>query len=170
MPFLALSLAVTLVQPVSAEIRKAPTADEVSAKRRQVNAVYDSAGTKAVESEVKIEKARTNLLATSEYLVGPHGFVLIPKGALITEGNMVTVSATAPTDTKFLTWDDFVRKHRAGIRLISISEQQWMGETSLDSLLPKLEAAKKGSFTALTSLNGSVVSLPAIQKLLTSKS
>lgn len=169
-PALALSATALLLQPMSAEIRKAPTADEISAKRRQVDSVYGINGAKAVEEEVKIVDSRRNLLASSEYLVGPHGFILVPKGAVIAQGKMVTVSATIPANAQFLNWNDFIRKHRAGIRLLEISEKQWMGESSLESLLPKLEAAQKGSFTTLTSLNGSVVSLPAIQKLLSPES
>jgi hypothetical protein len=160
-----LPLALAMVLPVAAQIRKAPTVAEATAKRRQVDAVYERSEVRSVENEVSIERAKPSLLGSSDYLIGPHGFSLIPKGSVVAQGKMLTLATTAPTKGKLLKWEDFFRRHRAGIRLLTITDQQWMGEASLEPLRIKLAAAEKSGFTTLTSLNGDLVALQGLKKL-----
>lgn len=170
MKYLFLTLCLMSSGSLSAQISKAPTAAEIAAKRRQADAVYESAQAKSVEESVSIERATPSLLGSSDYLVGPHGFVLIPKGAVIAEGKTVTLAKTAPIRGKLLEWSEFFRKHRSGLRLLPISEQQWMGEASLEPLKSRVEAARQNGYTTVTALNGGVVGLPDLHKLFPPKS
>ncbi|MDQ8192236.1 hypothetical protein [Roseibacillus persicicus] len=154
---------------VSAEITKAATGAEIEAQRRQLQSVYEDSGAAQVEGEVKIDVKKPSLLASSEFLVGPHGFTLVPKGAVIATGRAVAVENVAPKGAKLLNWSDFLQRHRGGLRLLPVTDNQWTGKESLDPLLTRIEAAEKSGYTTLTSLNGEPVSLPKIQKLLESK-
>lgn len=163
------SILTVSVLPASAQITRALTPAEVAAKRSQVDTTPREVVSETGEQKTESKKDKPSLLANSDFLIGPHGFSIIPKGSLVSEGKMVTLSATAPKNKKLLSWDVFSHKHRAGLRYISISESQWKGEASLEPLRPQLIQAGKRPFTTLTTLNGGLVSLPEIQKLLNPK-
>lgn len=152
---------------LSAEIRLAPNANDVESRRRQVEAVYEGNQSVSLPGEVKIEVKTPSLLARSEYLVGVRGFTLVPKGSVVGAGKYVTVLSTPPAEGKLLGWDEFYRLHRAHLRLLAITEKQWSGKDSLETMKDKLASALEGSQTVLTSLNGQLVSLEGIQELIT---
>ena len=90
--------------------------------------------------------------------------MLVPKGSVVAEGNIVKVSSVEPIKSKLLSWNEFYRKHRASLRFVAITEGQWTGEESLHDLKAKVAQARRSSFTTLTTLRGGFVSLPGLQK------
>lgn len=165
--FFAVFVQTLLVTFVAAEVTDKPTAGDVNEKRKRAAEVYERFRKEAealkAKEEASSEKGKKSLLAESDFLVGPHGFIIVPKGAVVSEGKMVTVSADEPTRSRLLGWEEFYRKHRAGLRFIAISEGQWTGKESLEDVKKKVAEARKKSFTTLTLLNDSVVSMPQLQ-------
>ncbi len=152
------------------KIQDAPSAADIQSKRGKTDSAYASAGVKKAENEVPIERVKPTLIGESHFLVGAHGFAIVPRGAVFASGRTVKLVETAPQSGKFLAWGEFYKRHRAGIRLINITGDQWSGKTSLEPLKAQLNAAAASGQAALTSLNGEPVSLPGIKILIESES
>lgn len=151
------------------EVKDAPSASEVS-QLRKVSATnaYNEEGVKEVEKEVQLIE-RPSLLKKSEFLSGPFGFALLPKGSVVAAGKSLTLTATPPEKGKMLPWKDFYQKHRGSIRLLVVTEQQWSGKAPLTSLLPTLKTAAEGGMTTVTSLQGQPISFPPLQEAIESE-
>lgn len=148
------------------EVREAPSAEAVTAARGNIAASYGNSKTAKKGAPVEVVTKRPTLADQSDYLVGAYGYTILPKGAVTYTGSAVKLSATQPTTGKLMNWDSFYRKHRAGLRLVAITDSQWTGTAPLDSLKPALDAASKSNITTLISLNGYPVGLPKIKSLL----
>lgn len=146
------------------EIKDSLTAEEVAAKRRAGGEGLTEAGVETLSGQIKIEERKPSLLADSRFLVGYHGYTLVPKGAVFSTGKTVFVASDAPQKGKLLNWETFYRKHRSGLRLVLISDAQWTGEGSLDPVKEVIVKAATSGQTVVTSLNGSPVSIAALAK------
>lgn len=164
-PSLSLLLASVLSGVLSlqaAEITEAPSAEEVSAKRRTGGREFTEAGVKKLSGEIQVEERKVSLLNDSHFLVGHYGYTLVPKGAVFSSSKAITLVKSAPAKGKLLKWEDFHRKHRASLRLIPITDGQWTGEASLDPVREVIAAAASSRQAVVTSLNGFPVSISAL--------
>lgn len=164
--FLLIASAIACNTAMAQKMKDAPNSAEVVALRGNVAAAYGNTATKPSAAAVAPPEKKRTLAEQSDFLVGAYGYTLLPKGAVTHTGKAVQVSATQPTSGQLMDWDSFYRKHRGGLRLVPITNDQWTGTAPLDSLKPTLEAAAKSGLTTVISLNGYPVGLPKIQTLL----
>lgn len=146
------------------DIKEALTADEVAAKRQAGGEELVEAGVEQLSGDIKIEERKPSLLADSCFLIGYHGYTLVPKGAVFSTGKAVQLASYAPVKGKLMNWEAFHRKHRSGLRLVQITDAQWTGEGSLDEVKKVISKAASSGQTVVTSLKGSPVSISALSK------
>lgn len=155
-----LSLATLAICPsLEAEIRMAPSIEAVAAKRGSGDAVYKKSRNAKTAEPVTVERETKSLLGSCEFLSGARGFTIVPKGAVVMAGSNLQLSVTPPKDGKFLNWSEFHHAHRAYLRILPVTEAQWMGEEPLDPLQETLTQLEKTGMTLATSLKGQLVSL-----------
>jgi hypothetical protein len=164
--FVLVGSALVGVPALAQEVVETASPEEVMARRANAKAAFGKAGTVVPDKPIAISEDRPTLFEQSDFLVGVHGYTILPKGAVISVGKSVQLVSSQPRSGKLLDWNSFVRSHRGGLRLIPISDGQWTGTDPLDSLKPTLEAASESGLTCLLSLNGQPVSIPGIQELL----
>ena len=149
------------------QIRPAASVEVMNARRDAAAAnAYGARGVKLLEEKVEIRTEKVSLLAGSEFLLGAHGFVIVPKGCTVTPSRGLTVLAEAPTDGKLQDWKSFQRSNSANVRLLPLTEAVMSGDKeALTKISEKIEALKKGGIAYVTTLNGNPVGIPGLSTL-----
>ena len=148
------------------QIREAPSNEVMNARRKAAANTYGAAGSKVLEEEVAINTEKQSFLSGSEFLVGANGFVIVPKGAVVTPSRSLQVQSEAPTTAKLQDWKAFQRGNFAAVRLLPVSEEMLNGdEEALKKITEKIAAIKSGGIAYVTTLNGHPVSIPGLSTL-----
>ncbi|MDQ8189434.1 hypothetical protein [Roseibacillus persicicus] len=149
------------------EIRQSATAEAVNARRvAAAEKGYQAASVEQADEKVSIRSEKKSFLAGSEFLVGAHGFAIVPKGSTVTPGRGLTVASEAPTGTKLQSWKEFQHSNPSVLRLLPVTEAMLAGdEEALETLAAKVKALQTGGIAYVTSLNGNPVCLPSFGSL-----
>lgn len=145
------------------DIRPQASADVVNARRGAAVNGYQNAGFQSLESKVEIRVEKASFLSGSEFLVGANGFLILPKGSVVTPGRGLKLLQAPPENGEILELASFQQFNRSVFRLLPVTEAMLNGEEeALKEFEKKITALKAGGIAYLTTLNGSPVSLPRL--------
>ncbi|MDP0492588.1 MAG: hypothetical protein Q7Q71_16195 [Verrucomicrobiota bacterium JB023] len=151
-----------LVPTVAAEIKAAPSAEEVNARRQTGTTAYHRAGLKVPAKKVEVRLQSADLMDTTRILVGPNGYTLVPADSVVATGRLLTLAKEAPASGKLMRWEEFIRVHRAGLRMITVSDEALAGGEVTKGLKNAVSAAERSGLTAITVYNNNPVSVPKL--------
>lgn len=149
------------------EIREVASADVINARRSAAaKSGYQAASISTLTEKVEIRPQEKSFLAGSEFILGARGFVILPKGCVVTAGRGIEVLSEPPVNNQLQDWKNFQRSNPAVLRLLPITEAMLNGDdAALKTITQKINALKTSGVAYVTTLNGSPVSIPSLSTI-----